>query len=459
MARKLWCPQAVDVAQEDTLLVAGTWAATETITISINNNDVVITVGTDIATTDIATIIARTINASTKTENLLNDESRTLGGQQVPELTDVTASVSGSTVTITGNTRGQPFSGTGFTDGLSFSETSTSGTLTHTNDGTGASVRPTGKNWFSNANNWDAATAPVNDDTIVFQNTDISLLYDLDQSSLLTLKIEVDQSFEGTIGLPIFNNEATTPYKEWRDRYLKASWDTASGDNQIGGGLGAGSRLINIDMHTVAADFTIFQTGTPTDGQRAAVNLQGGSSAVVDVRRGSVSLGDDAALGTTSIATLQVSTADDALQSAQVYITSEVTITTILKNGGLLEINSNSGKTITTLSTKGGNTLCVGNFIVTNLTMQGNAVVVWENLGAITNDPTLKGNAVWDLSTDIRTLTLTSTGIEVFSEDVRILDPHGRIPNGTDIDFNDIPVVVNNISLGENRKVTIAATT
>lgn len=456
MARKLFCPRAVDIAQVDTVLVAGTWVAAETITVSLNGNDLVITVGTDVATTDIAILISRAINASTKTDNLFNDESRNIGGQQIPEFTDIAATVSGSTVTITGNTRGQPFSGTGFTDGLSVSETSALGTLTHTNDGTGASVRPTGKNWFTNANNWSGETVPIAGDTIVLQNTSIGLLYGLAQSALTTLKAEVDQSFEGTFGLPLFNNDATIPYKEWRDRFFIASWATTDGSIVIGGGSGAGSRLINIDMHTVAAKAVVIDTGTPTAGQRSAVNLQGGTGASVDVRRGSVSIGDDAG-SAVNLTTLNVSTASAEETSADVYVGGDATITTILKNGGQLEINSQTAKTFTTLNTKGGTALVRGDCVVTNLTMSGTGVVVWESTGAIT---ALEGRqrGVLDLSTDIRTLTIDAQ-IEIYSEDFIINDPHGRIPVGTAIDFNNVPIRVNQMVLGENRKLTIAATT
>lgn len=468
MPRIAWTPQAVDIAQVDMITVSGTWAAADEFTLTMAGNSVKVIIGADTATTDIATIISRTINATSRTDNLLGDEERDIGGQQIPEFTDVSAAVSAadtSVVLVTGNTRGQPFSGTGYTDGLSVSETTAgSGALAITNDGatSNESVRPTGKNWIDNANNWSSGSAPANDDTMVFQNSDISALYAIDQSSLTTLKIEVDQSFRGNIGLPIVNRAATTNYVEWRTRFLEAGWDTDPGDNQIGGGNGPGSQLINIDMGSVAANFTIFNSGTPAAGQRHAINLQGGSSAVVDIRRGSVSLGDDAGTGTTSIANLQVSTASAEINSADVYMSSEVTIgVSISKNGGNLEINNTSGGTIPQLTTKSGTLLIRGNVIIDNLNMAGTSVTVWENLGDINTSLSLRDSAVWDLSTDIRDLSmsLVPNVIEIYSADVIIRDPHGRIPDGTVFDFNNVPVTVNKIRLGENRKITVAATT
>ena len=72
MATVTWIGAANDVAQIDTITVADTWAAADTVTVTINNQDLVLTAGSTMdSTAEIAAGIAEMINSSFHQDDLM----------------------------------------------------------------------------------------------------------------------------------------------------------------------------------------------------------------------------------------------------------------------------------------------------------------------------------------------------------------------------------------------------
>src|SRR5262245_34048023 len=147
MAAPEWIGNAVNVADICTLTVSGTWSAGETGTLTFNSKDLVVTAGTAVTPTDIATLIAAAVNASERLSNATSGSSN-VGGQSIPEFAELIATSSGAVVTLT--TRDSKFYGKPFQAFLTRSDTAGSGAI-----GAVTSVQATTSRWhWNNADNW-----------------------------------------------------------------------------------------------------------------------------------------------------------------------------------------------------------------------------------------------------------------------------------------------------------------
>jgi hypothetical protein len=240
MATKTFIGNAAAVKQISTITVGGTWLDTETATLTMNTKDLVLTLVGNEATTAVATALKEMWMASSRLDGTATtDATSNAGGQQFGEFSEVTATVSGSVVTLTANRPGVPFV-------VTVSETSATGTLT-----LATPQAATGPNFWDNADNWDTITVPANDDTVVFKDSNISVLYGLPNGSL-EVTIQQWMSYTGEIGLPPVNiTDPAKPYYEYRQRYVRL--DDSGGGSDIahrwGLGEGFGSPLINV-RHT-----------------------------------------------------------------------------------------------------------------------------------------------------------------------------------------------------------------
>lgn len=282
MAEPVWLGTALAIAQVDTIVVGGTWATSETATISSNGNDLVITLGSNVTTADVATAIANAINATSALDGTgTPDATSNVGGQQINELSEVSATVSGSTVTVTARTAGKPFT-------ISVSETSTSGTLTHTSAATAA----TGPNHWDNADNWSTGAVPVSTDDVVIDHRGLSdILYGLNQSSVALNSLTITNGFTKSIGLTEINSDsASKKYAEYRPTYLSIQ----TGSLSIHGD-GSGSPRIKIDLGSATATTCDIESSgrastTESDGPNMpAVLLKGTNAAnILRVTKGDV---------------------------------------------------------------------------------------------------------------------------------------------------------------------------
>jgi len=203
MATRRWFGDAVDVSQVDTITVANTWATADTCTLTINGKDLVLTVGTDTTTAQVALAIQEMVSNTTQTGTGNHTFSET--GDNIGEFAELTATVSGSVVTLTSD-KGVPFT-------LAVVEvTAGSGTSVEA-----TATAATGKNFFDNADNWSGTTVPVDDDDIVFDSGDVDLKYNIDQNGVTATSITIFQSYTGKIGLPETNSDnSSLTYREYR---------------------------------------------------------------------------------------------------------------------------------------------------------------------------------------------------------------------------------------------------
>lgn len=238
MADKRWIGAALDINDIWTITIAGVWAAADTITVSVGNSSMVLTIGPEITTGEVAIALSAAINAVDSTDGIVGGESRNVGGRQMPELLNVDATVASNTVTLTNSIAGEPFT-------LVVTETTAgTGTATEAN-----SQVATGKHFADNAENWEGGVLPVQDDVLVFDTGQIDCLYGLDYFLTNTLETGFLRTtdYQGEIGLPEFNDGG---YMEYRTRYLSLFNGTA--DKEIifnpgdSGGRGGVTRL-NLD--------------------------------------------------------------------------------------------------------------------------------------------------------------------------------------------------------------------
>lgn len=261
-----WVGNAAAVKQISTITVANTWATADTGTVTINGKALVVTVGTAATTADVAEAISDAINASTRLDGTGSpDATSNFGGHEFGEFAELTASASGSVVTLIGDTAGKPFV-------FAVSEsTAGSGTL--------AAATPqaaTGPNFWDNAKNWNTGSVPVNDALVIFRDSDVDCTDGLPNGSL-EVTLNVYQSYSGEIGRPAINRDnPSLPYVEYRQRY--ARFDDAGTGTDIAhrfglGNTGNGATLINVKHSTVKCSPVVFATGTAQITGTKALNI------------------------------------------------------------------------------------------------------------------------------------------------------------------------------------------
>lgn len=269
MATLNWIGNAHSTRQISTVTVANTWAAADVATLTINTKDLVVTIGADVTPAQVARAIHDAWNATSRLDSEgATDATSNFGGQEFGEFAEATASIDDDALTVvilTAREAGRPFT-------LTVTET-TGGSGT----ATGATAQAaTGPNHWDNGDNWSIGSVPANDDTVIFKDSDVSVLFGLPNASK-EVTIQQWQSFTGLIGLPAINRwNQSKPYAEYRQRYVRLD-DAGSGSNiahRFGiGQSGAGSPLINLKHSTVKCSPVVYNTGTPQIQGTKALNI------------------------------------------------------------------------------------------------------------------------------------------------------------------------------------------
>jgi len=286
MATVAWCGGAPVVEHVGTITIANTWAANDTLTVTINGKAMVLTIGATATTTQVATELAAAWEGSA----LGTGYSVNFKGTEVPEFYELIATVSGSVVTLTERTINDVTEGKSFTVAATESTAGT-GTATYATVTAG-----TGPHTYTNTANWAGLSLPANTDTIVFQGP-YACKYLLDVSgTLTTCTIRVMADFP-QLGLPRFNDSielasgADGTYEEYRDQYLK----TNTGGTitlYVGEGEGDGPTLVRVDSQTSAMNTYVFKTGTALIDNAPVVFCKTvNASSSVDVFDGSAGAG------------------------------------------------------------------------------------------------------------------------------------------------------------------------
>lgn len=421
MATPRWIGAALDVAQKDLVTIANTWATGDTLLVTINGRDLVLTVGTTATTAGVATALKEMWNGETFTDTT---HSASETGDNVPEFAEATASVNGSVVTLTGNTKGKPFILT----------------ATEVTAGTGTAVRSagiacTGKNWWDNVDNWDTGVLPADADTVYFDNSDVSVLYGLDQNAIDPAALYIAMTYTGDIGLPEINTDGEA-YHEYRNQYLIIGPVIL----QIGAGAGNGSGRIKINSGSDPCAFQMLNSGASADEQPAVLWKGTNVGNTLVMRGGSLGIGVFGGEAAT-LATFTV-------HAGGLTLGASVTLSGALQiNGGVLAINS---LVDTSLTVNGGSVVIDGTANVDLLVIRG-GTVVYNTSGTLGGATIVSGDGVLDFSQDSRAVTV-SAAIDLHGRDCRLLDPVKRL-GAVVVDLNEGASLAQ-IDLGQNLRVT-----
>lgn len=464
MSTLYWTGNAHATKQITTLVVAGTWDANDTYTLTMNGKDLVVTIVGGTTTTQVAESLRDAINAFTRidgTQSTTNTNTTNFGGQEFGEFTEVEAFVyttSTTTVRVIGKVAGRPFTLTG--------AAATAG------DGDVTVATPqaaTGPNHWDNGDNWDTGAAPADGDMVVLKDSNVSIKYGLPNPINVTL-IQY-QSFTGDLGLLEYNiDNPNKPYKEYRQRYARFD-DDGSVDvtNEHKFGLGDGPRVpqtINVRQRntdasdTLITSATVFNTGLPKVAGTKSLNLlianEGAAGGTISILKGSVNLADQDTIQP-AYTTLNVGYTDSQLSDSDVVVQN---------HSGALTLNQSGGKLLVyepgTISLTGARTFNIsgGECTIRDLATSGtvNATLLncrfTYNATKTLTTVILSTKAVFDAEKDQRAFTITNLDLY---EGASLLDEFARGTYTNGIDLNRCGVDDVTLRFGTNRRITLGA--
>ncbi len=353
MANNRWLGRAQAIAQVDTLTIINTWATADTITLTINTKSLVVTIGSLVTTAQVAVTIQQAGEDASFTDTTASKTPED-GGQDIVEHAEITATVSGSVVTLTHDTPGTPFTLT----------------VTETTAGDGEVTEATatagdGPNFYNNADNWSLAAAPVATNDVFVDDSSVSILYGMGQSAVALASFTVSRNYTGQIGLPKQN---VGGYVEYRADYLAIDATTIT----IGRGEGSGSSQIKIDSGSTQTAITVESTGSPPSGLEAFLWKGTHANNTIENHDGTVGV----AVFGGEVATIVIlrNTAGDVRCSA------DTTLTTVTNESGNVELHSNIQGTLTNAS---GTILVGGSATADTLALEG-GTINWQSSGTIT---------------------------------------------------------------------------
>lgn len=462
-----WTGLAIKVPEVVTITFASTWASTDSATITLTNNTTgattqfIVTLGTPVTTTDMATLFARAFNSIERINDALG--SSNVGGQQIAEFTELEATSDGAVVTITTREgyHGWPFHKIGTTGGTDYwavtEATIGSGTATL------ASVQQAdGPNWFNNADNWTDGAIPADDDEWSAGDTDESILFGLpDHGSFKRQNnINIHNTFNGMIGLPIINRNGT-PYYEYRARHYINNDTGAPTTATINIGIGDGdgpSYIAMLQLGSVNTTFNVDCTSNSAPEGERVVNIAASASApgILNVRRGLVRCGG---LGfrtggtaiTNALTAINLTAGEGEIESCDVEA-SWTSGSTVVANqlGGRLSVRSSDWTNAASLLTAiGGETILYNTF--PDEVVIGDGSLAWYGPAGTIPLLTLYNAGKLDMSRATAALTLTNAnfyaGCEVANAVKKITHTN---PAAT---YGRTPVVLAGLDYGHNRTV------
>lgn len=430
--------RAKQVTQVGTVTVANTWAQGDTVTLTIDGIDAVVTIGTLVTTDQVATTIKQAFNGETLTDTSASCSPTIAqgGAVNIPQFAELTATVTSSVVTLTGATEGKPVT-------ISVTE-STAGSGTATYSGT---VTATGASHFSNADNWDSGTVPVDDDAIVFDEGSKSFLYDL-SPAIQPASVDVTAGYTGKIGLAETNaDDSAATYKEYRTKYLTFDNNSVTTTYTIGAGDGRCSGRVRLDAGAGQSIFNVFRTGTREVYDVPPVLFKGThSSNEVNNFNGDIGIAVFAG-ETSTVATLRHGNGSSS--SAVTYCGAGVTLSsaTVTVNGGTLTTNSAISSVTQTSGTwvhQRGN--------VTTVNVDG-GTAQWKAGSATISTLRVGPSGTFDKSLDTRPLTVTNA-VQLY-KGATLRDPHGSITFSAGITLNRCTLDDVTLDVGTNKTITV----
>ncbi len=395
MASNRWLGRAQAIAQVDTVTMsgAGNWVTGDTITLTINQKSLVVTVGASVTDADVAITVKEAWEDEDFTDTTAS-KTPADGGQDIVEFAQITATVSGDVVTLTRDTPGDPFVLT-VTESVSGDETATEATAT----------AATGPNFYDNADNWTLAAAPIATNDVFVDDSSISILHGLGQSGVALASFTVARNYTGTIGLPKQN---VGGYVEYRADYLAIDATTIS----IGNGEGSGSSQIKIDSGSTQTAITIESTGSPPFGLEAFIWKGTHVNSTLEVIEGTVGtavFGGEVAQFLTLLNT-----------AGTVRLSQRTTVTNVTNESGDVSLNGTFLPSAAVRNSS-GTILISGLSNLDALTIDG-GTVDWRSTGTITtaNIGGAQRGASLDFSNDNSARIITNCNLNLNG---RIIDP------------------------------------
>jgi hypothetical protein len=273
----------------------------------------------------------------------------------------------------------------------------------------------TGPNFRNNGANWTGGAAPANGDTLVYDSGNVPCKYGF-TAALTTLTTKIEPGYGGYIGLPDVNTDGL-PYHEYRD----TSYVQEGGTLVVNSG---NVSLVRVYFGTTAFTARSLQTGQRTDPNAPVVLLTGGAaSSECDVSRGDVGLAVYAG-ETANCPTIQMSYVSQSASDARVIGGTGLTVTTITKSGGTLELNS-SVTTLTQDPNGGTTTIQAGS--VTTLNVNG-GTVVYNSTGTLAT-ANVRNDGVLDFNQDPRGKTITNP-INAYGPNAFVKDSQKNVNSG-----------------------------
>lgn len=414
MATRRWVGRARPTPQVTTLTPA-VISIGSTFTVTINRKAVTFTA----TTTVVADAVAGIIEAC--------------GAVTDPEFAELSFEDSTTVVTVTGPDTGASFAVT-LTAGGTGSPTFNQSTTTS----------PSGPNWWTVAANWMENSVPTTGDTVYFDEGP-SCTYGLDNNGDTLAALYVTSNFpaDSEIGLPRTN---AAGYPEYRDQRLR-----------IGATLGVidtDSRRIRLDFDTDQTALTVLNTGSPTEGDVAALDVIGtNASSTAAVLKGDVAFAGLAG-ETAQFASVRVAFRTQREGDARVVLGAGLTLATLEQSGGAVDLRcalttytKEAGSadrtgtgTITTLSNRGGEFADAGTGTITTMHQGGTYTRV--GLAALTvTTAYLYGGGV----------TIDEAGVVTWTNPVQFYEcsPAGGDPTAA-------ATATHAFNFGRHRKITVA---
>ncbi len=415
-----WVGDMLAVAQVDTLTPGGTIEADDVFIATINGQTISAAAGgTTVA--DVTAAITAAWNASTQAE-----------------FAEITATDSTTHITLTADTAGESFevtvstteAGGGAADAQTFVQATTTANE-------GPNVYSLGNFTVAGVR---ATALPANTDTVVYENSNVDCLDNLDQSGVTLALLVRRQSFTGKVGRPRINANG---YAEYRDPYLKISATIAD----LGEGEGNGSPRFKLNTGSVQAALTVYNSGTTRAESGIPSDLWIGTHAsnTVTVLKGDLGVcffGDEVA----TIATLKTAyVANQANDASVICGAGTATLTTVTINGGVVVLTGN----VTTLSQTAGTVMLTGSATVTTWIVDGGAAR-YNSSGTATTI-LVGGGGVLDFRQNQAARTVTNCSVY---QGAAIHDPFKTVAWTNGIDLQRCGPTDVTLNLGEHQTLT-----
>lgn len=410
MATCRWTGGSLNRKQVSKITVANTWTAADTYTLTIDNVDFILTIGTLVTTAQVATTIYQALTGTTFTDTTASCTIPVAdgGASLIPQFSEFTATNdTASQVLLTANGSGA-LAGKPFTIAVTGDGTASTGTGAIT-----SVTAPTSQYHADQADNYSGNALPTGgSDTLVFDNGSVDVRWGLDYATTLT-NITKYKAYTGNVGLGEVNSDnSAKPYHEYRTTYLTCTGCTTA---NLEVGEGPGSSRFKLNTGTGQSAINIFGKGSRVETGVPCILWKGThASNVVNNIAGDLGI---AFFGGESATVATLVTGDGPTSAASTVCGSGCTLTTVTLNGGSQETNS----AITTATQNGGSWTHKSGTVTTANIYGGTHYPT----GGVTYTTLRLYGATFDLSKGNSAVTITNT-IQLYKGAV-FNDPQGRV--------------------------------